>query len=242
MSDSVLEMQGTEAGYGRQPILHAMDLRVARGQWLGLLGPNASGKTTLLRCAAGLLPPARGEVRIAGRALYPLREWTGTLPGFAIPPQDLPPFLSSRQCLEIYAGAHGIAAVPARTLALCEELGLAAQADKLTRNVSLGTRQKLAIVLALMTDPPLLVLDEVFNGLDFGSALTLKRHLRQRVQEEGLSVLLATHALDVVMGCCDSVALLDSGRLVHTWDARELRACGDGPGLERAMAAALRGE
>jgi ABC-2 type transport system ATP-binding protein len=234
----VLELVNAELRYGGKAVLTGVQLRVDPGQWIALVGPNASGKTTLLRCAAGRLAPTQGEVRLDGAALYPLAKTT-PLPGYCSPPEELPRFLSLRQCMQVYAAAHRLPAIPATTTALCAELGLLAHEQKLVEQVSLGTRQKLAIVLALMTSPRLLLLDEVFNGLDFGSARVLKRHLGRLVEQQGLSILLATHALDVVGSCCNAAVLIDGGRLVRRWDAAELGALRGIPELEDALAAAL---
>lgn len=239
MNHTVLQFKGVDLGYGGRVVVHGAELQVNRGQWVALVGPNASGKTTMLRCAAGRLGPLRGEVRFEERSLYPLQDPRAVLPGFAVPPEDLPPFLTVRQGLEIYCSAHGMSGVPERCAALCRDLGLAAFEDVLISELSLGTRQKLSVVLALLTGPPLLLLDEIFNGLDVRSALKLKVHLRERVAREGLSILLATHALDVVMGYCDGLVLMDSGRLLGTWDAAQLRAFRGTDELEQTLAGVL---
>jgi ABC-2 type transport system ATP-binding protein len=239
MSDMALELDAIDLSYGKRTVVSAASLSLRQGQWIALVGPNASGKTTLLRCAAGRLPPARGTVRIAGQPLYSAAEPGSALPGYATAPEELPPFLSVRQSLEIYASANGIEAVPEHSMALCRDLGLGACEHELIRHLSLGTRQKLAVVLALLTGPALLLLDEVFNGLDVRSALTLKRHLRERVERQGMSILLATHALDVVMDYCDGLVLMDAGRLVRSWEAAELRGFKGTAELEQVLANAL---
>ncbi len=236
MSDTVLQLEAVDLGYGRRVVVHGAQLHVMRGQWVALVGPNASGKTTLLRCAAGRLGPLRGTVRFEEKPLYPLQDAGAALPGFAVPSEDLPPFLTVRQSLAIYASAHGMNGIPERGTALCRDLGLAAFDDALISELSLGTRQKLSVVLALMTGPSLLLLDEVFNGLDVRSALTLKRHLQQCVTQEGLSIVLATHALDVVRGYCDGVVLMESGRTLRHLNDAELRSFGDTASLEQALA------
>lgn len=234
----VLELVDAELRYGHTPVLADVQLRVEPGEWIALVGPNASGKTTLLRCAAGRLAPTRGQALLNGMPLYPPRK-ADPLPGYCSAPEELPPFLSLRQCLEIYAATHRLGTVPDASRALCAELGLTAHEDKLVGQVSLGTRQKLAIVLALMTEPPLLLLDEVFNGLDFGSALLLKRHLGALVAGRGLAILLATHALDVIAGSCNAAVLIDSGKLIRRWNAAELDVLRGAGQLEGALAAAL---
>lgn len=236
MSEPVLEFAAVDLAYQRKAVVRDTRLSIGRGQWLALVGPNASGKTTLLRAAAGRLRPSRGVVRVDGRLLYPIERWIGNLPAYAAAPEELPPFLTARQSLEIYAQAHGIGGIPERSMALWRALGLVPYEHELIRHLSLGTRQKLAVLLALLARPALLLLDEVFNGLDARSALTLKQHLRKLVTEEGLSILLATHALDVVKDYCDAMVLMDSGRLLHRWEDAELRGFASTRELEQALA------
>lgn len=238
--DPILELDSVELRFGSRLAASAPHLTVRRGEWLALVGPNASGKTTLLRCLAGRLPPARGAVRLEAAPLYPLENWRGRLPGYAVPPDELPAFLTLRQCLEIYASAHGVERVPDSSQALCRELGLLAHEHELIRNLSLGTRQKLAVVLALLTQPSVLALDEVFNGLDIRSTLVLKQFLRERVAGHDVAILLATHALDIVMDCCNRLVLLDAGRLILDWNASQLRQFTGISQLEQALADALR--
>jgi ABC-type multidrug transport system ATPase subunit len=238
MSAPLLVLEDLQLGYRGRVVISGLNLAMDRGRWVALVGPNASGKTTLLRAIAGRHEPARGRVKIDGQLLYPGSARRSTLPGFAIPTEELPPFLTARQCLDIYANAHGLAAPPPECMALFDLLGLDAHSTTLVRQASLGTRQKLAIVLAMMMPTPLLLLDEVFNGLDFSSALKLRAHLRECVDHRGLTVLLATHSLDVVLRCCDEVILLDSGRLVKRWEMSSF-AGADGLGaLEHALAEA----
>lgn len=236
MSGPLLVLDSLQLGYRGRTVLTGLNLTLERGRWVALVGPNASGKTTLLRAISGRHEPQRGSIKFNGLPLYPGSATPGALPGFAIPPEELPDFLTARQCIDIYANAHGLEAPPPRCVALFDLLGLDAHATTLVRQTSLGTRQKLAIVLALMMPTPLLLLDEVFNGLDFSSALKLRANLQERVDLDGLTVLLATHSLDVVLRCCDELILLDSGRLVKRWEMSNFTGA-DGLGaLERALA------
>lgn len=232
----LLELEDLSLGYGAVPVLSGVHFTAERGRWIALVGPNASGKSTLLRSIAGRHAPRHGQVRLDGRSLYPAHGDSPALPGFAVPPEELPPFLTVQQSLEIYAHAHRATELPADCIALVELLGLQPHADKLIRHVSLGTRQKLAIIMALMLRPSLLLLDEVFNGLDFRSALQLRTYLRDRVERDGLTILLVTHSLDVVVRCCDEVVLLDSGRLVRRWPLSDFHGEGGLAALEIALA------
>ena len=233
-----LQLEHVSVGYDGRTVVEGINLAAGRGTCLALVGPNASGKTTLMRAIAGRHMPTQGSIRIDGQPLHPAQSWRGVLPGLALPPEELPGFLTVRQCLDIYAAAHGLAAVPEADRDLAAALGLMDHADTLVRNASLGTRQKLAVVLALMTQPSVLLLDEVFSGLDFASVLVLREHLRKLVQHGGMTVVLATHSLDTALRCCDELVLLDSGRLVGRWELSRFAGGNGLADLERELARA----
>jgi ABC-2 type transport system ATP-binding protein len=239
----VLCVRSLHAGYDKLVVLNGMDLEVARGEWLALLGPNASGKTTLLHCIAGMRLPSAGSIVICGHSLRQEAMAAKRALGFGCAPESLPDLLTGRQCLEIYAAAKALAAIDADVLALAEEFAFSPMLDRFVGSYSLGTKQKLAVLLALLGEPALVVLDEAFNGLDPASALILKRHLRTRVAAGRCGVLLATHALDVVERYSDRAALLLNGRLAREWSPQELAAlrAAPGEGLEVALAAACAG-
>jgi ABC-2 type transport system ATP-binding protein len=235
-----LQVSNLYAGYDKLVVLCGVDLELARGEWLALLGPNASGKTTLLQCVAGLLVPSAGSITIYGHALRQDAMAAKRQLGFGCAPERLPGLLTGRQCLEVYAAAKSLAAVDAQVLELAEQFAFTDMLDRFVGSYSLGTRQKLAVLLALLGEPALVVLDEAFNGLDPASALVLKRHLRARVSAGRCGVLLATHALDVVERYSDRAALLLDGKIARQWSREELEGLRamPGEGLEAAMAAA----
>ena len=241
LSVPVLTLENVCVSHDGRLVLTGVNLSVEAGRWIALVGPNASGKTTLLRAIAGRHSPSRGVVRIDGMPLYPAKDWVGRLPGFAVSPEELPSFLTVRQCLEIHANAHGFPTVPGESNELGSSLDMDPHAHTLVRDASFGTRQKLAIMLALMPPPSLLLLDEVFNGLDFASGMQLRDYLRQRVDAGKLTVLLATHSLDVVVRCCDELVLLHSGTTIRHWDARDFSGPDGIPSLERALVNATGG-
>lgn len=237
-----LRIHGLCAGYGGHLVLTDIELDLARGEWLALLGPNGAGKTTLLQCIGGLLAPSAGGIWLGGCSLREDSRGAKSTMGFACAPQRLPGLLTGRQCLEIHAAAKGLAAIGADVLELIQAFGFASMLDRLVDSYSSGARQKLAVLLALLGDPQLVVLDEAFNGLDPASALVLKQHLRSRVCSDGCAVLLATHSLDLVERYSDRAALLLEGRIARQWDKQALQAlrtCAEG--LEAALAAAAGG-
>lgn len=233
---AALELADVAVGHGRRAVLEHVTLELARGEWLVLLGPNGVGKSTLLDCVAGRRPPLAGRIRIAGHALDAEPLAARRALGYAGAPDALPPLLSGRQCLQVHAAAKGLAAIDAEVLALADELRYTPLLDEPVAACSLGGRQKLAVLLALVGDPALIVLDESFNGLDPASALVLKTHLRARLAAGRAGLLLASHALDLVLHHADRAALLLDGRIARAWTAVELAALRAAGTLERALA------
>jgi ABC-2 type transport system ATP-binding protein len=237
---SVLEIENLRASYGHHEVLKGVTLKVERGEWLCLLGPNGVGKSTLLHCIPGRLEPTSGDVRISGHSLAAAPIAAKARLGYACAPEQLPGLLTGRQCLEVYAIAKDLDAIDAEVLELAEALLFTPFLDAFVDTYSLGTRQKLCVLLALLGEPDLVVFDEAFNGLDPRAGLLLKRTLRDRLSAQRCGVLLATHSLDIVEHHADAAALLLDGVITRRWSAEEierLRASG-ADALEAALASA----
>jgi ABC-2 type transport system ATP-binding protein len=142
--------------------------------------------------------------------------------------------------MEIYAAARDLPAIDPEILDLAGRFRLSPFLDQFVDTYSLGTRQKLSALLALLGSPALIVLDEAFNGLDPASSLVLKQHLQERITSGRCAVLLATHALDTVLNYSSRAALLLDGGLARTWNRVELDGMrtGDPGALEVALAEA----
>lgn len=232
---NALDIRSLRAAYGTQPVLHDIDLQVPLGSWFCLLGPNGVGKSTLVHCLSGRLAPRHGSIRICGHSLQTEPLTAKTRLGVACAPEQLPGLLTGWQCLEVYASAKGMRDFDGLTLELLDALQVSKFLDACVDTYSLGTRQKLCVLLGLLGEPGLIVLDEAFNGLDPRSARVLKKHLRQRVAEQRAAILLATHSLDIVQRYGTGAALLLEGRIAHAWTKQELREL-RGNALERALA------
>jgi oligopeptide/dipeptide ABC transporter ATP-binding protein len=206
-----------------------VDLEVARGETLGLVGESGCGKTTLGRCIVGLYEPTAGEIRYEG-ALLPTRRDRSARRRIQMVFQDpyasLNPRMTVRQTLRELLRVHAI--VPRRRLdERCRELvhlvGLGPRAlDAYPRQFSGGQRQRVSIARALALEPELLVADEPISALDVSvqaTVLNLLEDLRARL---GLTVLLIAHNMAVVRHVCDRVAVMYLGRIVETASAEEL--------------------
>jgi ABC-2 type transport system ATP-binding protein len=236
----LLRATDLHVAYGAERVLKGVDLRLAHGEFVALIGPNGSGKTTLLHALAGMVPLSAGSVRIAGYDLANAPRHAKAAFGLAVDSPRLPALLTGRECLALFAGARGLPAIPPATFALGETLALTSVLDRRIASYSLGMRQKLGILLGLIGEPPLLLLDEPFNGLDPRSALAFKTHLVSLVARGDTSLLLATHSLDIAERHATRVVLLMDGSVRRSWDADELATMREHPqrSLEKEMAEA----
>ena len=236
----LLQLEDLGAAYDSGVVLSGINLSVDIGQWTAIIGPNGSGKSTLLACIVGNLALAAGRVLVAGTdmGLNPVHAKQHL--GYAVAPDLIPRELTGIQCLEVFAHARGLGAVDTATLTLATKLHMKDQLGLPVARYSLGNRQRLAVLLALVGEPELLVLDETFNGLDAASRLLLKEHLAERVAAGVLGVVIATHSLDIVHGYCSHAHLLVEGQLAKGWSQGELQQYRDKPmaQFELAVAAA----
>ncbi|WP_165924787.1 ATP-binding cassette domain-containing protein [Lysobacter sp. N42] len=203
----ILDIRGASVDIGRVRALESIDLSVAAGELVLLIGANASGKTSLLRAVAGHLDPRQGSIH---RAVGSRRV------ADAIAPDRLPRMLSGQQALEFTADALGQATLDA-ALAYADAVSLRSWLHQPIGRYSLGTRQKLCIALSLVGEPGLYLWDEIANGLDLLSESRTMAFLRRRLDDTGAAALLATHNLDVAQAYADRVVLLHEGRQVGHW-------------------------
>lgn len=222
-----LEVRGLTRRYGRLVGLHALDLTVAAGECVALIGANGSGKSTAVRTITGLLEPSEGSVRIAGHDPHVEPGAQAARAALALVP-DAPMLyddLTVRQHLELVTLAHGAAGDGTRDRIeeLLERLKLTERADFLPPELSRGMRQKTALACALVRPAELLVLDEPVVGLDPPSQGLLGELLR-RAKERGVAVLLTTHQMRFADGVADRALLLGEGEVIDRGTWREVRA------------------
>lgn len=203
-------MRGIAKSYGRHAVLRGVDLDVARGETVAVLGANGAGKSTLLRIAATLARPGAGTVEVAGSSAKDEPERArGNL---SILTQDAPvyPDLTPSEQVGWWARAQGLQGVEvAKHLAAA---GLTAAAGEPARHLSRGQRQRLALTLALLpANRPLLLLDEPFAALDDAGTAWLEAELQARRGKQ--AVVLAMHDAAHARALSDRVLLLDAGRL-----------------------------
>ncbi len=219
-----LDIFGLAKRFGQKTAVDNLSLAIPRGSFFGLVGPNGAGKTSTLRMATGLLRPDAGQVRIDGVDVWP--NPANVKARLGLVPDGLLLFerLSANEML-LYAGLlRGMPEdqVLARSGELLEVLGLKDDADKLIVDYSHGMRKKTALVCALLHRPPLLVLDEPFEGIDPVSAVNM-RNVLERYTASGGTVIMSSHVMDLVERMCDHVAVIAGGRIVANGPIDALR-------------------
>lgn len=203
--------------------LDRVTLHIPVGAFFGLIGPNGAGKSTLINILAGLVVRTGGEARVWGFDID--RDMRKARRAIGVVPQELnlDPFFTPRELLEVQAGLYGVPKRARRTDAILRAVGLSAQANAYARSLSGGMRRRLLVAKAMVHSPRVLVLDEPTAGVD----VELRRHLWGYLQElnaAGTTILLTTHYLEEVEALCDSVAIINHGRLVACDTTRALLA------------------
>ena len=216
----MLEIDGLVRRFGGTVALDGLTFAVPDGQVFGFLGPNGAGKSTTMRAILQLTALDAGEVR-----------WNGSRYGFArvqrigYMPEErgLYPTMRVGDHIRYLARLHGLSASAAASATdrWLERLGVAARAGDKVEALSLGNQQRVQLAAALVHEPDLLVLDEPFSGLDPVGVEDLASVLAERAAA-GATVLFSSHQLDLVEDLCESVAIINQGRLVAAGPVAEL--------------------
>ena len=234
MGDSCLSLDGVTKTFGKKVAVGGVSLDVARGAFLGLLGRNGAGKSTLIKMITGLMRPTSGSIRVLGHDVreddLSVRRRLGVMPEGAA----LLDRLSGPQYLRFVGRMYGLddAVIEARQQELFDVLELAPEPRTLIGDYSYGMKKKVALAAALLHGPEILLLDEPFEGIDPVSTRTIK-DLLLGLNAKGVTIVLTSHALDLVERLCPVLAIIADGRLVAQGSLTELQSAhGHGESLE----------
>lgn len=225
MSEAVVEVKNLVKRYGAVEAVAGLDLTVRPGEVFGLLGPNGSGKTTMILVLLGLTEPTSGDVRILG--LDPLRKPLAVKSAVGYLPDAVGFYdtMTARENLTYTARLMGLDRREAdrRIASALERVRLAGNADRPVAGFSHGMKQRLGVAEVLVKDCRVAILDEPTNGLDPQSTSELLSLIRE-LRDDGRTILLSSHMLSLVQSICDRVALIHKGRIGLTGDVDELRS------------------
>ena len=212
--DQVFVQNITHSYDGAREAVAGLSFEVRAGQVLALIGPNGAGKSTSLRILATLQQPDQGYVLWDGRDAWRERQTVRQRIGFLGDGTGLYPHMSASGYLRFFAECYGMndRDAKARVAELLDMFKLAAKTDELISDLSKGMRQRLAIARTLVHRPELLLLDEPADGLDPLARRQLREILRG-VADSGVGIVVSSHILRELDGFCDTVALIQKGRL-----------------------------
>jgi ABC-2 type transport system ATP-binding protein len=216
-----LQIDGLHKAFGAVVALDGLTFEVPAGQIFGFLGANGAGKTTTMRIALGVLAADRGEIRWHGvdtRGL-PRSTW-----GYLPEERGLYPRMVVLDQLVFFATLHGVPRDVARQRALAwlDRLRVADLATRRAEELSKGNQQKIQLISAVLHDPPVLLMDEPFTGLDPVNVALLRETLLE-LRDDGRTLIFSTHQMETVEAMCESIAIIDRGRVVVGGPLRQIK-------------------
>ena len=222
--ETVIDIRGLTKTYGTVRALDGLTLSIPRGGVYGILGPNGAGKSTLFRTLLGLIRPTAGDATIMGGPIGAPTSMRRM--GSMIETPRFPPFLTARQVLEWLGRAHG-GVTSTEIDHWLQRVGLAEAADRRVRGFSVGMLQRLGVAAALMTKPDLVILDEPTSGMDPPGIQEMRALIRSLADNDGVTIVLASHQLQEVQRVCDRVAIFNKGKVVTEGRVSDLTAAGE---------------
>jgi sodium transport system ATP-binding protein len=220
MSDSTVQARGLtkvffDESRGEVRAVDGIDLDVRAGGIFGLLGANGAGKTTTLRLLSTVLQPTAGQASVMGHDVSTEAQAVRRCLGFYSGSTALYPRLTARETLEFFGSVNGHppAQLGDRVADLIERFGISDFADTRVEKLSTGMKQKVSIARTVVHDPPVLIFDEPTVGLDVLVALEMQDIIRQ-LRVDGKTVLLSTHIMSEAQKLCDTVAIINRGRIL----------------------------
>lgn len=221
MNELIIETKNLSKHYGEQKSVDNLNIHVKQGRIYGLLGRNGAGKTTTMKMLLNLSNPTSGEIQIFGENIHGNERKILPRIGSIIESPGFYPNLTGTENLKIFALLRGVSKRNAIESAL-EVVGLPYNDKKLFSQYSLGMKQRLAIALAIMHDPELLILDEPINGLDPIGIAEVRSFIRELCEVKKKTILISSHILSEIALLADDIGIIDHGILMEEQSLSEL--------------------
>lgn len=216
----ILELKNIEKSFGEKQVLKGVSFQAEGGKAFGLLGRNGAGKTTSIRILMDVFPANSGEVFIDGAPI----DYTKVQIGYLPEERGLYPKKVIIDQLTYFAELKGMSRKEAIKSVdyWLERLGMTEYRNKRLDTLSKGNQQKIQLITALAHDPDIVILDEPFSGLDPVNAMLLKDVVKEQISK-GKIVLFSSHQMSYIEEFCDSIAILNSGKVALSGDLREIK-------------------
>ncbi|MBQ1439241.1 MAG: ABC transporter ATP-binding protein [Solobacterium sp.] len=214
----MLKIEHLEKSFGSHPVLKDLNLELQKGSVFGLVGVNGAGKSTLLRLIAGVYQPDGGSIQFEGKDTFRDADIRASI-SFVSDEPYYEPGTTMESMKLLYESVYPFD--PALFKNYCEEFEL--DPSKPIAGFSKGMKRRMSIIFGLCTHPKLLLLDEAYDGLEPLARLKFKRILAERIEEENLSVIIASHSLRELEDICDSFGILENGQISEYGDLIETK-------------------
>ena len=226
MTQNLLKIENVKKAYRKYNLfgkeiskfsaLNGLNLNVGKGQIYGFLGPNGAGKTTTIKCIIGILEADSGNIVIDGRNIEENRLFFKNKIGFLPEQVGLYGRLTAKESLQFYGGFYNLNydLIEERGNALLTKLGLEKDSNRRVSEFSLGMKKRLALCVALLNEPEILVMDEPTSGLDPRGVKALRIVLKD-LNRKGLTIILSSHVLTEVQEICSHVGIINNGKLIR---------------------------
>ena len=234
MTQSLLKIKNVKKAYRKYNLfgkevskfsaLNGLNLNVNKGQIYGFLGPNGAGKTTTIKCIIGILEADSGEIIIDGKNIKNNELYFKNKIGFLPEQVGLYGRLTAKETLQFYGGFFDLSTdeIEKRGKNLLARLGLEKDSNRKVAEYSLGMRKRLALCVALLNNPEILVLDEPTSGLDPRGVKALRVVLKD-LNKKGLTIILSSHVLTEVQEICSHVGIINRGKLIREESIEDIR-------------------
>lgn len=226
----VLVLENVYKSFGRRNIISDVSLAVKEGEVFGFLGPNGAGKTTTIKMILGLLSIDKGNISIMGNNIE--KNFESAMKNICgiVENPDMYGYLSGYDNLRIHARACG--APKERIDEVVQLVGMQMRIRDKFKSYSLGMKQRLGIAQALLHNPKIMILDEPTNGLDPAGIKEVRDLLKHLAHTQGMTVFVSSHILQEMQQMCDTVCIINKGRILHVSSVEELTKS-NGNGLYR---------
>ena len=228
-----IHVKQVSRSFGTSTVLHNIELSIAKGEIFGLLGPSGSGKTTLIKLIAGIDIPSKGSVTVMNTQM-PSLEMLGNI-GYMAQAEALYNELTAKENLQFFGALYGLKgkALQERMMSVMELVGLQDAMNKLVVNYSGGMKRRLSLAVALIHQPPTLILDEPTVGIDPVLRQSIWHELEE-ISRQGTTIIVTTHVMDEAERC-DRLGMIRAGKLIAAGTPAELKANTHSLSLEGAF-------
>lgn len=211
--NEVLKIQNITKVYGKQGVLSNVNLSLEPGEIMGLVGPNGAGKTTIMKIVTGLIKKYDGDVYIKGENIKSNKKYDTKQIGCVIETPGFYPDLTGYENLLFFSEISGVKD-KSEINEIVKMLGISDYVNKKAKTYSLGMKQRLGVAQAVLSYPPILVLDEPTNGLDPAIVPKLREFIKYISKEKHTAVLISSHILSEIELMCDKVAFIQKGKII----------------------------